>query len=311
MSEVSADAFNDETPASDKPITIVPSIDAHQALDISALSDEQKATVGHNLQEEITEDSKHVMARYLRIGRNLRVFARNQLYAKLGFDSFDEWRAQPELNLSRSTSYALMKVFEIFVERLKVMPQRLQNIDWTKLYGLSRVVTAENVDDYLSKAETLSRTDLQRELSLVKARLAGKTEVEAEAQQDVLDFARQCCPINCGAKCSLIDADQDAAVESFKKFLGKWKSISARIKSLFGKPIATRQNETEKNDSPLPADAGTPPPGDRRKSYVPERNPVEPGDEAPVHGENPDAVGKVLEGASVADGKAGDKKVWA
>ncbi len=236
MSDIDAGSFDAEVVPEEKSVAVV-------LPDIAAMDDETKAGLGFELEKQILDDSQQVMARYLRIGRNLHLVSKNHLYKQLGHDSFDEWRAQPGLNVSRATSYALMKVFEVFVERLKVDVKRLEGVDWTKLYAVSQFVNGENVEDYLEKVKNLSRTDLQREAALTRARLAGKTPTEAEAQVATLDIVREACPINCGAKCSLIDADQDAAVESFKKYLGRWKSLSARIKSLFGTDIKAAKHE--------------------------------------------------------------------
>lgn len=206
-----------------------------QAPDIASMNDEDKAGVGHALEQEILADSQQVMARYLRIGRNLHLVSKNHLYKQLGYDSFEEWRAQPEMNVSRATAYALMKVFEVFVERLKVGLKELEGVDWTKLYAISQFVNPENIAEYLEKVKSLSRTDLQREAALTRARLAGKTPTEAEDQVAVLDIVRRACPVSCGQKCVIINSDEDAAVATFKKFLGGWKSLGVAVKSIYGK----------------------------------------------------------------------------
>lgn len=310
-------------------------------IDISSLTDEQKAEVGTNIQTEIIEDGRHVMARYLRIGKNLYFVAKYHLYKQLGADTFDEWRAQPELQLSRSTSYALMKVFEVFIEKFKIDHDRIAALDWTKLYNISSLCTAENVDEMLTKVETLSRADLQREISETKARLAGKTQSQATAHVADLDFVRECCPIGCGTTCPVIKQDEDAAVVAFKKFLGKWKSISARIEGLFGgkkadksqddsKPSEKKEESAEmppleeapasdgtsqdatgfeeaSADDLLPSN-GNPPADERGEPHVQERATADGGGES-VHGENADAGSEGVEGSD----KAPDEKqnsVW-
>lgn len=306
--------------------------------DISKLTDEQKAEVGHGIQNEIVDDGRHVMARYLRIGKNLYAIAKFSLYKQLGYDTFDVWRAQPELQLPRSTSYALMKVYEVFVEKLQVKHERLTGLDWTKLYNISRLVTAENVDEMLTKVETLSRADLQRELSETRARLSGKTQAQAESHVADLDFVRECCPIGCGTTCAIIAKDEDMAVKSFKTFLGKWRSIHARIKGLFGKSKAksnpekkrepSKQDKSEtvsppSKDAPPPVtqDAsafeetevlsgdGNPPAAERGQSHVPECDSNGTGGKA-VHGQKADAGGEGVEAGGVAPGK-NKKAIWA
>lgn len=230
----------------EKPSTAV----APPTVDFSTLNDAEQAEVGQSLEKQILDDSSQVMARYLRIGRNLYVVSKNKLYEKMGHGTFDEWRAQPDLNLARATSYALMKVFETYVEKLGVSPDRLSGLDWTKLYAVAQFVNPSNVDEFIEKVRNLSRTDLQSEISAARALAMGKTPTQAAAQQAVIDIVREACPIGCGTKCGLISSDEDAAVIAFKKFLGGWRGLSAKIKGLYGKPIsATKQHEPRTSDS--------------------------------------------------------------
>lgn len=224
---------------------------AAPVVDFSSLSDSEQAQVGGELERQVQDDSAQVMARYLRIGRNLYLISKHKLYEKMGHASFDGWRAQPDLNLARSTTYGLMKVFETFVERLRVDPDKLAGLDWTKLYAVARFVDPSNVDEFIEKVRTLSRTDLQSEISNLAAIAQGKTPAQAAAQQAVIDVVREACPIGCGAKCGLIQADEDAAVVAFKKFLGGWRGLSAKIRGLYGKTLspAQNQNEPKKNDA--------------------------------------------------------------
>ena len=222
-------------------------------IDFSSLTTDEKTEVGMTMEKQVLEDSSQVMARYLRIGRNLYVISKNKLYENMGHASFDAWRAQPDLNLARSTSYALMGVFETFVERLGVDPVRLAGLDWTKLFAVSKFVNPNNIDEFLEKVRLLSRTDLASEITNLRALASGQTPAQAAAQQSIIDTVKMACPIGCGAKCGLISQDEDAAVVAFKKFLGNWKALSAIIKGLYGKavsPTATTQHEPEKTEDP-------------------------------------------------------------
>lgn len=330
MSEANLDSFETDSSkalATTEKVAEAEVIEKPKVLpkDIASLTDEQKAEIGHGIQTEIIDDGRHVMARYLRIGKNLYAVAKYTLYKQLGCDTFDEWRAQPELQLSRATSYALMKVYEVFVEKLQVKHERLTGLDWTKLYNVSRLVTAENVDEMLTKVETLSRADLQRELSATRARLSGKTPSQADAHVADLDFVRECCPIGCGTTCSVINKDEDTAIKSFKTFLGKWKSIHARIKSLFGqsykKKVKKKHEQSEQGGGEAKAEPKTevPPPPKETKSegHIPSGNGDSPAAErgephvqerpasgeagAKVHGENADQGSTGLEASNFVD----------
>ncbi len=289
-----------------------------QPTSIETMNDEQKATFGHALEQEIVDDSRQVMARYLRIGRNLHIVSKNKLYEQLGYETFESWRAQPEISLSRATSYALMKVFEVFIERLKVDADRLAGVDYTKLYNISQFVTAENVDEFLTKVKSLSRSDLQREIAIIRAQKQGKTVAQAEESVATLDIVREACPINCGAKCGLIDADHDVAVEAFKKYLGKFKSLSARIKGLFGTQVGKKaksvsESEAEQEVGPdeavLPEIDSTVAPGGS-ESHIPGRDSEEPGDGQGVSLSDFDTGGDVLEGERKPSSEVPAKRIW-
>ena len=311
MSEAPADAFEEEGTL---PVVAVAQEEATK-IDIAALPEEQKAVLGHDLENQIIEDGQHVMARYLRIGRNLFTVSKNTLFKPLGYETFDEWRAQPEMNLSRSTSYALMKVFEVFVDNLKVEHSKLAGIDWTKLYNVSPFVTQENVEEFLDKVRVLSRTDLQREVALMRARSKGKTEAEAEATLNVLDIVREACPINCGGKCGLIDADHDKAVGEFKKYLGRLKGLHAKIRSLFGTPLKRTRKHEQSEDDATPE--GTVPTGaDDTPAAVRVQPSTLPGGETQSHhetvlcGAGAQAGGADVEGAGGDTGQKRNGSVW-
>jgi hypothetical protein len=211
------------------------------------------------------------MARYLRVGRNLYMVSKNKLYEHMGHATFEEWRAQPDLNLARATSYALMKVFETFVERLQVPVDKLEGLDWSKLYLVSQFANPKNVDEFIEKVRLLSRADLQIEINTLRAISRGQTPAQAAAQQPVLEVIRESCPIGCGAVCSRISDDPDAAVMAFKKFLGGWRNLQLKIKGLVATLVSAQPKANEpaseeavpatvpsENDGLAPDDLGEP-----------------------------------------------------
>lgn len=251
MKKLTTDEFEADAPQDTAHTPEV--VAAAPAVDFSDLKPKDRAALGLELEEQIQDDSKQVMARYLRIGRNLFLISKHKLYEQMGHSSFEEWRAQPELNLARSTSYALMKIFDVFVERLRVSPDRLSGLDWSKLFAICAVVTPENVDEYLEKVRLLSRSDLQSELSLTKAIAGGKTQTEAETQQVILGVIREACPIGCGGKCPQIAVDEDAAVVAFKHFLGGWRGLQLKVKGLFATMLQASNNSATRAQQHEPA----------------------------------------------------------
>lgn len=101
---------------------------------------------------------------FLVLGEELYYFEAERQYTLLGYDTFEEYLASPEIDLSRSLAFRLKGIYETFVLRLKVHPDRLLEAGSTKLDKIRPVVDADNLDDWLARAVTLSRSDLDREL---------------------------------------------------------------------------------------------------------------------------------------------------
>jgi hypothetical protein len=228
-------------------------------INFATLTDAEQAIVGAAIEKQIESESSQINDKYLRLGRSLYLVLKNRLYEKMGHATFNEWRAQPELKLERSTSYALLKVYETFVERLQVPTDKLSGLSWSGLYAVSRFVNPTNIDEYLEKVRLLSRTDLQAEVSMARAIASGQTPAQAAAQQSVIDTVRECCPIGQGGACGFINGKEDAAVVAFKKFLGGFRGLTLKIKSLHATLVsAPAQHEHEKSEVP-PASSETVP----------------------------------------------------
>lgn len=262
-------------------------------IDFSKMTKEEQAELAFQFQSEIIEDGVHVMARYLRIGRNLYLVSKQKLFERMGYGSFEEWRAQPEMNMSKATSYGLMKVFDVYIEKLRVSPSKLEGMDWTKLLTVAPFVNAGNVDEYLDRVRSLSRADLQSEMSRLRALAQGKTPKQAEEQQDVLDIVRQACPIQCGMTCKMIKDDEERAVQSFRKFLGTYKGLSAKIRTLFGRNFGIEQKHEPK--AGLPSSPDDSPAPKRGEPHLQERAPNLP-EGQDVHGSSVDGRREVVEG---------------
>lgn len=92
---------------------------------------------------------------------------RNKDWNVLGFDSFREYCRAPEpsggLGISPAWGLQLAETYQKFVKELGMKEQDVLEIGARKLYQIRRVVTAENIDEWLHKAKTLPLAELAME----------------------------------------------------------------------------------------------------------------------------------------------------
>ena len=89
------------------------------------------------------------------------------LYKFLGHDSFEEFLGAPEISFSRAKAYQLIRQYELFVEKLGRSQDELREIGTSKLTIIAPVVLS-NPDEWLSKAKTLSKSDLRIEAAAAR-----------------------------------------------------------------------------------------------------------------------------------------------
>lgn len=102
---------------------------------------------------------------FLELGMRLCQFEENRDYEKLGHASFNAYLADPDVDMSRSQAYELIGLYRDYELRLEIPREKLLLAGPTKLGVIRRVVDEENVYEWISKAETLSRSDLRHEVN--------------------------------------------------------------------------------------------------------------------------------------------------
>lgn len=89
-------------------------------------------------------------------------------FKSLGFETWEEYCEAPleSGGLSRSRSYMtqLALTYEKFVEQLGVPEEKVLEIGARKLYSFKDDVNAENIDDFMIKANTMSMKDLRMDI---------------------------------------------------------------------------------------------------------------------------------------------------
>jgi len=111
---------------------------------------------------------------FLETGRLLKEIRDRELYKFIGdgYQSFTELLGDPEVGISQSRAYAYIEIFEVFVIKYKISLEDLSVIPWDKIRMILPVSRkAKNigdVEDYIAKARTLSRSDLAIEVGEVE-----------------------------------------------------------------------------------------------------------------------------------------------
>lgn len=115
------------------------------------------------LDKEIKQLVRNVRSSYIYLAELLYKIKVEKLYEKLDYETFWAYVGQPEISLKRSTVYKLLGVYEKFVLEEKVPHDRLIGIDYNKLDMVKNKVDG-NADEWIAKAESLSRSDLLGEI---------------------------------------------------------------------------------------------------------------------------------------------------
>ncbi|MBN1881095.1 MAG: hypothetical protein JW885_02890 [Deltaproteobacteria bacterium] len=108
----------------------------------------------------ITDRNRNVFM----IGAYLKEIRDGELFRALGYDSFAEFCASPEISFQKSTAYNFIGLHEKFILELGLSFQEIGNIPYSKLVIIMGLATAENVHDLLTLARELAMGDLNEEL---------------------------------------------------------------------------------------------------------------------------------------------------
>ena len=103
---------------------------------------------------------------FLILGEELHVFHTGKQYETLGYSTFEAYLADPEVDLSRRSAMQAMAVYRHYVLSIECAADALLQTGVTKAELLIPYTTKDNVDVWLNKASTLSRSDLRIELGL-------------------------------------------------------------------------------------------------------------------------------------------------
>lgn len=101
---------------------------------------------------------------FLALGEELYHFEDKKQYKDLGHDTFESYLADPDVDIARRTAYMLIGVYDTYVNKYASASDALLKAGYTKLDVIRPHVDESNVDEWVHKAATLSRSDLKKEI---------------------------------------------------------------------------------------------------------------------------------------------------
>lgn len=131
---------------------------------LEVLEPDAAAQAAHEIDQRVRSTLKTMRGMWVQLARDLHRFNRSELWRDLGADSFEQWLADPELDLERRWVYNLISVYEQLVVRRGIDPSRLQELQVSKVAEVLPAIRRElvTVEEALSDAETLRRVDLEQ-----------------------------------------------------------------------------------------------------------------------------------------------------
>ncbi len=124
---------------------------------------EQRGLDATNRHDRIV-DFKHVVeVAFLPLCEDLYWMQLNKEFRDLDYPTFYSYLHAPETNIDPTIAYMLIRVYKKFELELKVKPEKLIDVGYSKLDILISTVTEDNVDEWLAKATETPRNDLRIE----------------------------------------------------------------------------------------------------------------------------------------------------
>lgn len=156
----------------------------------SAVKRDRKAERAAELERQIVSSYRAVRAAWPHQAALLHTFHEDKAWLRLGYESLNDWLAQSDVPLSRSSYMLHVRLYEVFVVTHGLPVERLELVYVTKAREVLSAVRKGRVppEKALADAEALSRSDL------VEVYGKGRDPEHLEAE---LEPARERCP-TCG-----------------------------------------------------------------------------------------------------------------
>lgn len=124
---------------------------------------EASARFAHDIDQRLKANVKRLKSMWIELARDLYRFHVGELWRDLGYDSFERWLAEPELDLGRRWVYDLIAFYKQLVVDRQVDPAQLEGIGVSKVREVLPAIRRGQVtlDEALADARELRRVDLE------------------------------------------------------------------------------------------------------------------------------------------------------
>lgn len=104
---------------------------------------------------EVLVVKNDITKNFLHLGVLLHLIKEKKLYLAMDYNSFATYVNTPEISISLSSAYSLIDIYRTFTLQLGIPDKILIPIGRKKLEIILPLITEENKDDWMAKAETL------------------------------------------------------------------------------------------------------------------------------------------------------------
>jgi hypothetical protein len=93
--------------------------------DVVPRADEIAARHAYEVQGRIKETQRRIKEAWIDLARDLYEFSSDRLWKDLGYSSFEEWAADPDIDIGRRWAYELITLYKSLVIQHEIAPERL------------------------------------------------------------------------------------------------------------------------------------------------------------------------------------------
>lgn len=125
---------------------------------------EAGARAAYELEQRIRQTIGTQKMIWVDLAGDLYTFQTTRAHAQLGYETFEEWLASPDIDIKRRWVYELLSIWKHLVIDAGVAPERLKALEPSKVQDVMVAVRRQQVavDRALADAEALSRNDLRQ-----------------------------------------------------------------------------------------------------------------------------------------------------
>jgi len=137
---------------------------------------EIRAEERDKIRARIKELKKVISTQYVEMGEHLSKVLEERLFIDFGFSKFGEY-VDKEIDFKQRKAMYLVAIFRKFVVELGLKSEEFNDIDWSKMAQLCRVVNRENYKEWFEKARKIGIKDLT---TAIRVELGDEDEDDAE-----------------------------------------------------------------------------------------------------------------------------------